>query len=343
MKSSIKFAILGCGHIGKRHAQMVIKNNSCELVALCDVLPKKELQLNEFGEVPFYNSIDELIKSNTKIDVVCVCTPNGQHANQSIQLLKNSFHVVCEKPMALTSKECEAIIKTSNEVSKHVFCVMQNRYSSPSKWLKEVISKKLLGDIFIVQVNCFWNRDERYYKNSSWRGTLNLDGGTLFTQFSHYIDTIYWILGNIRIDSAEFRDFNHSTITEFEDTGVVNFTLDQGGIGTLNYSTSVWNENLESSLTIIAENGSIKIGGQYMDKVVECVVKNYKMPKLAPVNNSNNYGSYKGSAANHQYVIENVVNTLKGYDKMTTEPIEGMKVVEIIEKIYELKKSRNDC
>ena len=337
MNGTIKFAILGLGHIGKRHAQMILENKKCELTAICDTLPKNELELNELNNVPFYRNIDELIESDSTIDVVCVCTPNGLHAQQSIQLLKNGFHVVCEKPMALTKKECEAVISTSKEVSKHVFCVMQNRYSPPSQWLKNIITKNILGDVYLIQVNCFWNRDKRYYQNSTWRGTKDLDGGTLFTQFSHFIDTIYWIFGDITINSAEFRDFNHRDLTNFEDTGIVNFNLNKGGIGTLNYSTSVWNENLESSITIIGENGSIKIGGQYMDKVLQCTIKNYKMPKLAPINEPNNYGFYKGSAANHQHVIENVVDSLNNNKQITTKSHEGQKVVEIIERIYNFK------
>lgn len=337
MSRLIKFAILGFGHIGKRHAQMILQNKESELVAICDVLPKSELEISELNNIPYYKNIDKLLQSNIKFDVVCVCTPNGLHAQQSITLLNNGFHVVCEKPMALTKKECETVIAASKKVSKYVFCVMQNRYSPPSKWLKKIITENILGDIYMVQVNCFWNRDKRYYQNSTWKGTKDLDGGTLFTQFSHFIDTIYWLFGDLTINSAEFRDFNHKNLTQFEDTGTVNFDLKKGGLGTLNYSTSVWNENLESSITIIAENGSIKIGGQYMDKVIQCTIKNYKMPKLAPVNEPNDYGSYKGSAANHQYVIENVVDTLNGNNQITTKSHEGLKVVEIIERIYKLK------
>ncbi len=339
MGSRIKFAIIGCGHIGKRHAKMVIENSACELIALCDIANKKNLNLEGLSDYPLFNSIEELINSNLQFDVACVCTPNGLHAEQSIKLLKNKKHVVCEKPLGLTSKQCKAIISTSKEVGKKVFCVMQNRYSPPSAWLKEITSNDILGEIYMVQVNCFWNRDDRYYGNSNWRGTEELDGGTLFTQFSHFIDTLYWTLGEIKINSAVFKDFNHQNSTTFEDSGVVNFEFRKGGLGVLNYSTSVWNENLESSITIIAEKGSVKIGGQYMDKVDICNVEKYKMPKLAPINEPNDYGSYKGSAANHQYVIQNVVDTLNGNKEVATNVFEGFKVVEIIEKIYKLKSS----
>ena len=230
MKEKIKFAIIGCGHIGKMHAKMIIDNPSCDLVALCDPIRESELDIQELPKTPLYTSLDSLINSGTEFDVACICTPNGLHAQQSLTLLKNGYHVVCEKPMGLNSMECRAVIEKSEEVKKKVFCVMQNRYSPPSKWLKNIISDNVLGDIFMVQVNCFWNRDHRYYSGSNWRGTSNLDGGTLFTQFSHFIDTLYWTLGELKILSADFRDFNHKKSTSFEDSGIVNFEKRISGV-----------------------------------------------------------------------------------------------------------------
>ena len=237
--------------------------------------------------------------------------------------------------MALSKSDCEDLIHKSMQKNKLVFGVMQNRYSPPSAWLKEVVSSGKLGQIFMVQVNCFWNRDERYYKSDGWKGKKELDGGTLFTQFSHFIDIMYWLFGDITNIKSSIRDFNHQALTDFEDSGNVTFDfIKGGGMGTLNFSTAVWDKNLESSMTIIAEKGSIKVGGQYMDEVEYCHIKDYVMPKLAPTNPANDYGTYKGSAANHHYIIENVVDTLKGNTVATTNALEGMKVVEIIERIY---------
>ncbi|UPT67858.1 MAG: Gfo/Idh/MocA family oxidoreductase [Sphingobacteriales bacterium JAD_PAG50586_3] len=207
-EEKIKFAIVGCGHIGKRHAEMATRNPNTELVALADVRPKEELGLDAYS-VPFFTSLEDMLASGIAIDVVCVCTPNGLHAEQSIKALEARKHVVCEKPMGLTKTECEQVIFKSLQVGKHVFCVMQNRYSPPSKWIKEVTENKLLGNVFMVQVNCYWNRDERYYKPGNWKGTQNLDGGTLFTQFSHFIDIMYWLFGDIKDINARFNDFTH--------------------------------------------------------------------------------------------------------------------------------------
>jgi predicted dehydrogenase len=214
---------------------------------------------------------------------------------------------------------------------------MQNRYSPPAVWIKDLIERKILGEIFMVQLNCYWNRDERYYKKSSWKGTKELDGGTLFTQFSHFIDIMYWLFGDIKDIKAQFNNFNHKNLTEFEDSGTVMFNFVNGGMGSINYSTAVWDINMESSITIIGANGSVKIGGQYMNKVEYCHIRNYEMPELSPVGPAHDYGDYKGSANNHHFVIENVVNTLQGNSIISTNALEGLKVVNIIERIYESK------
>lgn len=332
----IKFVVVGCGHIGKRHAEMVKRHPEAELLAVCDIRANADTGADQFG-VPIYRDIDEMLRELPGIDVVNVCTPNGLHAQQSLKALEARKHVVCEKPMGLSKSDCEEVLYKALQVHRTVFGVMQNRYSPPSQWIKSIIDGNMLGDIFMVQVNCYWNRDERYYKKGGWKGRTDLDGGTLFTQFSHFIDIMYWLFGDITEIQAKFADFNHADLTEFEDSGLVQFRFVNGGMGCINYSTSVWDKNLESSMTIIGSKGSVKIGGQYMDQVEVCHIKDYVMPELAPTNPANDYGAYKGSANNHSYIIQNVVDTLKGRTTLTTNALEGLKVVEIIERIYKLK------
>jgi UDP-N-acetyl-2-amino-2-deoxyglucuronate dehydrogenase len=332
----IKFAVIGAGHIGKRHAEMIKRHDEAELVAICDVKPIGEVDAEKFG-VPYFNTTEELFNASIDIDVVNICSPNGLHAEHSLVALNHKKHIVCEKPMALQKQDCEAIIYKALQMHRNVFCVMQNRYSPPSAWVKEVVEKKIIGDIYMVQLNCYWNRDERYYKKGGWKGTADLDGGTLFTQFSHFIDIMYWLFGDIKDIQAKFNDFNHHGLTTFEDSGFVNFNFINGGMGAINYSTSVWDTNLESSLTVIGSKGSLKIGGQYMDKVEYCHIKDYKMPELAATNPANDYGAYKGSANNHGYIIDNVIDTLKGRNTITTNALEGLKIVDIIERIYSLR------
>jgi UDP-N-acetyl-2-amino-2-deoxyglucuronate dehydrogenase len=338
MSQKIKFGVIGQGHIGKRHAEMIRRNADCELMAVCDVKTKEQLGLNDLKE-PFYTDVESLLEKHPEIEVVNICTPNGLHSSQALLALEASKHVVLEKPMALHLKDCEELLYKALHKQKQIFCVMQNRFSPPSAWLKQIVSDKIIGDIYMVQLNCYWNRDDRYYKPGNWKGIQELDGGTLFTQFSHFIDIMYWIFGDLTDIQAKFSDFNHSKLTQFEDSGMVNFRFVNGGMGALNYSTAVWDTNLESSLTVVGSNGSIKIGGQYMDKVEYCHIKNYTMPDLPPTNPANDYGAYKGSANNHHYVIQNVVDTLKGTSTINTNALEGLKVVDIIERIYSFRKA----
>jgi predicted dehydrogenase len=333
----IRFAVIGFGHIGRRHVTIAKEFPGSEVVAVVDTDSKLATHDLFPKGAQFFNTIDEFLAAKVEADVVIIATPNGFHCPYALKALEAGYHVVIEKPMGLSKAECEQVIFKALQVSKQVFVVKQNRYSPPSKWMKEIVSNKTIGDVLMVQVNCFWNRDDRYYKPGGWKGTLELDGGTLFTQFSHFIDIMYWVFGDIKNINAHFADFNHQNNTEFEDSGVVNFEFVNGGLGCINFSTSVWDTNMESSITVVGTKGSFKVGGQYMNEVEYCHIENYTMPELPPTNAPNDYGPFKGSAANHHYVIENVVNTLNGKDTITANALEGLKVVDIIERIYETR------
>lgn len=332
MKNKIGFGVLGLGHIGQKHCLHIIENPSANLVQTADI--NKELNFNNVANV---HTLETLLQ-NPDIDVINVCTPNGFHAEHAILALKAQKHVVIEKPIALSSHECNLIEQASLENEKLVFCVMQNRFSPPSLWIKSVVDQNLLGEIFSIQINCFWNRDDRYYTPNHWHGNLKLDGGPLFTQFSHFIDLLYWLFGDIQINHANFQNFNHQQSTQFEDSGVVSFHLkNRNTLGSINYSTSVFDKNFESSISIIGQNGSVKLGGQYMNEISYCHIKDYTLPEIASSNPPNHYGNYIGSAANHPYVIQNVINTLQQSETPHTQFSEGAAVVQIIENIYKFR------
>ena len=336
MPNKIKFAVIGYGHIGKRHAEMVRNNPNSELIAVCDIKTTEEVGAEAIEE-SFYPSYEALLAADLDIDVINICVPNGLHTDYALQALEQHKHVVVEKPIALTRHDAERMVFKSLEVSRHVFCVMQNRYSPPSEWLKKIVSEKIIGDTLVVQLNCYWNRDDRYYKKDNWHGTEDLDGGTLFTQFSHFIDIMYWLFGDITNIQGKFKDFTHADLTAFEDSGLINFDFVNGGMGALNYSTAINEKNFESSITIIGSKGTVKVAGQYMNEVEYCEIENYEMPELRPSNPPNDYGLYKGSAQNHNYVIENVIDKLQNEGTITTNVLEGMKVVDIIERIYQIR------
>lgn len=333
----IRFVVVGFGHIGKRHADMVAMNDECELVAIIDTNPALKEKAEADYKVPFFTSWQQFAASGIQTDVANIATPNGLHAANAIEAIEGGCHVVIEKPIALTTADCTAILNCVKAHNKQVFGVMQNRYSPPMQWLKQLVTDGILGRIFIADVHCYWNRDERYYTGETWKGTEELDGGTLFTQFSHYVDLVYWLFGDMQDISAHFNNFNHAGMIGFEDSAHVSFGMADGGRGTLSYTTSVWDKNMESTLVVVAANGTVKIGGQYMDKIEYCHIKDYKLPD----SNSPQPAMVKGytdAKANHYYVIQNVVDVLKGRSVITTTADEGTKVVDIIERIYALKK-----
>lgn len=333
--TTIHFAIIGYGHIGKRHAAVMRETPGAKLTAVCDVDASACHDIAD--DIAVFNSLSEMLAAHVSIDIVHICSPNGLHAAHALACLEAGKHVVIEKPMALHAADCDAIIQLAAAKEKRVFCVMQNRFSPPSVWIKSVLEKQILGAIRMVQVNCYWNRDERYYTGRSWHGSRELDGGTLFTQFSHFIDTMLWLFGDITDISAQFDDFQHHDLTDFEDSGMVQFRFVNGGMGSLQYSTAVYDKNFESSIRIIGEHGTVCLGGQYMNEVTYCHIRDYEMPQLAPTAAPNNYGPYIGSAANHHFIIQNVMDVLLHHAPIATTAAEGKLVVDVIERIYALR------
>ncbi len=341
-KEKIRFALLGCGYIGRKHAALISAHPEAELVAIADTDTEARHLLG--ATVPTaiaYPSLEAMLAGPEAADAVVIATPNGHHAEAALVCLAAGKHIVLEKPIALTKADAERIIFRALSAHKHVFGVMQNRYSPPARWLKGLVDDGTLGPIYLVTMTCFWNRDARYYSRGTWHGTKALDGGTLFTQFSHFIDILYWIFGDIQDISARMTSFNHAALTEFEDSGLVTFRLaDGGGLGSLAFSTSVWDKNMESSMTVVAGRGSVKLGGQYMDRVEYCHIQDFPVPDLPPADPGHDYGAYRGSAAAHHHVIDNVVDVLKGRASVATNALEGLKVVEMIERIYAASSER---
>jgi predicted dehydrogenase len=331
MKHAFKFGIVGCGRIAQRHAEHIV--NVGVLSAVCDIDPKKATSLSEKYKVPGFNNLDDMLTANPDLDIVSVCTPNGLHAAHSIQALKAGMHVLCEKPMAISVTDCSAMIHAAERANKRLFIVKQNRFNPPVMAVKDLIDEGRLGKIYSVQLNCFWNRSPDYYKNS-WKGTKDLDGGTLYTQFSHFIDLLYWFLGDVESVHSQIGNFEHQGMIEFEDTGVAILKFLNGAIGTINYTVNAYKKNMEGSLTLFAEKGTIKIGGQYLNELEYQSLEGDPISNLPPGNPPNNYGQYVGSMSNHDKVYQNLVDVLSGQGSIATSGMEGLKTVEIIEKIY---------
>lgn len=323
------FAIIGCGRIARRHAEQIIKIG--RLVAVCDIIHAHAAELaHEYGAKIYY-SIEELLHNEPSIEIICICTPNGLHAAHSILSLNAHRHVLCEKPLAIHSEDARRMIAAANRADKKLFVVKQNRYNPPVIAIKDLLKEDKLGNIFSFQINCFWNRPMAYY-TSPWKGTKELDGGTLYTQFSHFIDLLFWLLGDVKEVKAITKNYEHPTI-EIDDSGVVILEMLGGAIGTLNYTTNSYQKNMEGSFTIFGEKGTVKIGGQYLNELeYQCLEE--EITDLPPGKPANMYGFYQGSMSNHDKVYENLLKAINEPGHEFASAYDGLKTVEIIEKIY---------
>jgi predicted dehydrogenase len=334
--TKINFAIVGCGRIAQRHAEHI--SNVGNLISVCDISKLKADELASKYNCKAYYNIEEMISNEKNLDVISICSPNGLHAEHSIKALNSGFHVLCEKPLAINVQDCGEMIKAAEKANKRLFAIKQNRFNPPVNAIKTAIEEGRLGKIYSVQLSCFWNRNNDYY-HDSWKGTKELDGGTLYTQFSHFVDLLYWLVGDVRNAQAFTGNFAHNGIIEFEDTGVVALEFHNGAIGTINYTVNSFEKNMEGSLTIFAEKGTVKIGGQYLNELEYQNIKDYKIENLPEGNKPNNYGNYLGSMSNHDKVYENLIDVLQNGGTISTNSFEALKTVEIIDKIYSSAKN----
>lgn len=331
MQDKIRFGIVGCGRIAQRHAEHIHAKG--QLVAVCDVVREKADVLAAVYGVAAYYSLEDMLTAEPKMDVVVVCSPNGLHSKHSIAALESGFHVLCEKPMAIRADDCLRMIAVAEKATRRLFAIKQNRYNPPVAAVKKIVDEGRLGKILSVQLNCFWNRHPAYYQNS-WKGTMELDGGTLFTQFSHFIDLLYWMVGDVEAVQAYLCNAAHKGIIEFEDTGVVILSFYNGAIGTINYTVNSYEKNMEGSLTLFGEKGTVKIGGQYLNELEYQCIEGYCIEDLPAGNPANHYGNYVGSMSNHGKVYDNLIEVLQHGAAVSASAFEAMKTVEIIEKIY---------
>ncbi len=328
----IKFALVGCGRIAGRHAEII--KNIAELGAVCDIKPERAKQFADKFDAPYFTSIEKLLEEVKDIDVVSVCTPNSLHAEHTILSLKAGINVLCEKPMAISVADCKKMMIEADKSGRDLFIVKQNRFNPPVAALKQIIDEGKLGKILNVELNCFWNRNDEYYRQSDWKGKKAIDGGTLFTQFSHFIDLLYWLIGDFTSLEGIGKNFIHNRLVEFEDTGVVIGEFVNGALCTINYTVNSFKQNMEGSITVFGELGTVKIGGQYLNVLEYQSIEGHEIKGLPESRPANDYGFYQGSMSNHEKVYENVLDVLNNGGKIAANAFEGMKTVEIIERIY---------
>lgn len=330
---SYQFAIAGCGRIAHRHAGHIAKLG--KLKAVCDISASNAKALaDEYGATA-YSSLDAMLAKETSVDVVSICSPNGFHAEQAIYALNAGFHVLCEKPMAIDVHDCGEMIKAAERANRRLFIVKQNRFNGPVERVKEMIDEGKFGRILSFHLSCFWNRNEQYYKDS-WKGTRAVDGGTLYTLFSHFIDLLYWMIGDVAEVQAMIGNLNHGDLIEIEDTGAVTLRFHNGALGTINYTTNAYGGNMEGSLTLFGEKGTVKIGGQYLNELEYLRVEGED--EIGSGSSAAKYKKYEGTQAQVDRVYENLIEVLDGTGIISTNGFEGLKTVEIIDRIYRAAK-----
>jgi UDP-N-acetyl-2-amino-2-deoxyglucuronate dehydrogenase len=330
--SATRFAILGSGHIGQRHALHAAQHG--QLVAVCDLDLTKAIALANTYSAKALPNLESLLSIAPDLDLVAICTPNGLHAEHAIACMQAGLNVLVEKPMAIALVDCERMMEVAKQADTTIFTVVQNRFNPPVAALKAAMDAGKLGQIQNIQINCFWNRPASYYQDS-WHGTADLDGGILFTQFSHFIDLLYWLFGDVQSVHALANNFQHQTSIDREDAGAVLLQMASGAIASIHYSVNAYAKNAEGSLTVLAEKGTVKIGGEYLNTIAYQSLESGPLLVSDATNAPNQYGTYQGSMSNHGMVYANLVAALQGRETYYATAEEALKTVEIIERIHQ--------
>lgn len=326
----IQFAIIGCGHAAAIHAAQISRFG--QLTAVCDISLSKGKIFAEKHGARFYPELKQLLKNEPTPDVVVICTPNGLHCRQAIAAMRAGCHVLVEKPMALCLRDASTMIRVARETGRQLFTVMQNRFNPPVVVVQKLLQENRLGKVYSIQLNCFWNRNIAYYKDS-WHGTRDMDGGILFTQFSHFIDLLLWLFGPVKQVKSVLNNTAGRREIEFEDTGVVLLEWKNGMLGTMHYTINAFEKNREGSLTILGEKGVVKIGGEYLNTLEYQDISKYRIKLKEADTAANDYGAYQGSMCNHHKVYKSLMDTLKKNKPYYTSPEEARATIQLIEQI----------
>lgn len=313
------FILLGCGHVAKRHLDQITIHGT--LVAVCDTDEQKVKTLAAQYGVPYFTDSNTLFQSGITANIVVICTLNAMHAQQAHAAIRAGYHVLTEKPMALQSAAATALCAAAAETGKHLFTVLQNRFNPAIQQLKQALTQQLLGKPYSIQITCFWNREEAYYRESNWKGKKGLDGGALFTQCSHFIDLACWLLGPIANVHALLNNAAKKSGNEGEDTGIVTFLFENGVTGSLHFSTNSYAQNMEGAITLLAEKGTVKIGGPYLDQI------SYQQTAVS-------LPDIQQSVAPLHALYDAVVNTLLHNHPNYAPPQEVAATIALIERIY---------
>ena len=325
----IRIAIIGCGRVSKNHFDSIEKHhNSIKLVSICDnqrkILNKYKLKFKVKG----YLDLEDMLK-NENLDLVSLCTPSGLHASQTKLCAKYGINVMTEKPMATNWKDGLSMVKACNDKNLRLFVVKQNRKNATLQLLKKTIDEKRFGKIHMVNLNVFWTRSQDYYDQASWRGTFKYDGGAFMNQASHHVDLLDWLIGPVDCVQAMISTTRN---IEVEDTGVLNIKWQNGVLGSMSVTMLTYPKNLEASITIIGEKGTVRIGGVAMNDI-----QKWEFHKKRDYDDNVDKVSYETTSLygfGHPLYYKNVIDVLQGKGEPETDGKEGLKSLEILIAAY---------
>ena len=325
----IRMAIVGCGRISKNHFGSIEKHQeNVELVAICDTNPAVLKEHEERYKVPAYRSL-EVMLDGEDLDIVTLCSPSGIHPMQTEIIASRGVHVMTEKPMATRWTDGVAMVKACDRANVRLFVVKQNRRNSTLQLLKRAIQEKRFGQIKMVHLNVFWTRPQEYYDQAKWRGTWELDGGAFMNQASHYVDLVDWLIGPV--DSIQAMTSTTRDI-EVEDTGVLNIKWRNGALGSMAVTMLTYPKNLEGSITILGDKGSVKVGGVAVNDIQ---LWDFEDEKDYDKDISNaNYETTSVYGFGHPLYYKNVIDVLRGEAEPETDGREGLKSLELLIAAY---------
>lgn len=331
--SQVSFAVVGCGNIGSRHMAIVEAQSGARLAAFCDSDPAKREKYAALYEGAIACASIEDLLDRSDAAVINVCTPHYLHCEHSLKAIAAGRHALVEKPMALRAEDAERMIEAAVKAGVLLMVVKQNRHNVPVALVREAFETGRFGRILMAQCNVVWNRYDGYYKQSSWLGRRDLEGGALYTQVSHFLDLMVWICGDIVDAGGRIETKNHAI--EIEDCGAAWLRFSSGTMGSLFWTTCAYNRNFEGSITLVGERGIVKIGGQYLNRIEHWDVEGFPLPEgIEWVDRPNAYGKYQGSSSNHDKVIQDVIRRVNREDVRVVSGEDGIRTVRAIELIY---------
>ena len=329
--SMLKVALIGCGRISKKHVACLQAIEQTQLCAVCDIVEQRARDCADALDIPYYTDYHEMLRQE-KPDLVHVLTPSGLHGAHVLDIADYGCHILVEKPMALTLEDADSMIEACDRAGTKLFVVKQNRYNLAVQQLKRALDAGRFGKLVLGTVRVRWCRRQDYYDQDAWRGTWAMDGGVLTNQASHHIDLLEWCMGEV--ESVFARTTTRLVDIEVEDTGVAMLQFTSGALGIIEATTATRPEDLEGSISVLGEKGSVEIGGFAVNEIKtwNFADKNEQDEEIRTDNNQMPPDVY---GFGHRLFIENVVQSIQSKTSGLVHGLEGRKSLELINAIYE--------